>query len=344
MFRLANPYYLLLLLPLGFAAWWVFRRRSVPGLAFNWRARIPAPPRTWRIRAAAVCPALFLLGLALSTVALARPQKVFSRIWRNTEAIAIQMVVDVSGSMEALDFSTADRRRSRLDAVKDTFAEFIGQRPNDLVGLVTFGGYATSRVPLTIDHDALLHVLKGVEIPKPTLGSDGNVANQEEMLTAIGDGLATACGRLEHAVAKSRIAVLLSDGESNTGIIKPADASRAAKTLGVRVYTIGVGSNGRAPFIVRDMLGREQVQYANVTLDEKVLREIAQTTGGQYFNVRDPKGLRKAMEDIDRLEKTTIRSEIYSQYQELFLSFLLPGVALMLTAAGLNIAVSRLFV
>ena len=155
-------------------------------------------------------------------------------------------------------------------------------------------------------------------------------------MTAIGDALATACARLESAVVKSRIIVLLTDGESNTGIITPDQAMKAAKSMGVKVYTIGVGSNGRAPFLVRDVFGRQVIQYADVTLDENLLRSIASTTGGQYFNVTDPKGLGRAMEAIDKLEKTTINTELYNQYDEHFLTFLLPGLILLAAGAAMN--------
>ena len=333
--RFASPYYLLLLIPLAAAAWYVYRRRVTRALLFSPFSRIPAAHATWRTLIRPLLPALVLAGVGLAIVALARPQTVFSRTTRHTDAIAIEMVVDAAGAMAALDFATQVDQRSRLDVVKDTFGKFVQMRPNDLVGLVTFGGFASSRVPLTIDHEALLHSLSGVAIPNG-LDANGNPVNQEEMMTAIGDALATACARLQGAEVKSRIAVLLTDGESNTGIIKPEDAIKAAKTLGIRVYTIGVGSNTRAPFMVRDMFGRNVIQYAEVRLDEDLLRKIASGTGGQYFNVTDPKGLNRAMEAINKLEKTRIDAEQFNQYDEHFLLFLVPGLGLILLGAGLN--------
>jgi len=281
----------------------------------------------------------------LAIIALARPQTVFSRTRHSVDVIAIQMVVDVSGSMEALDMSIRTpagvKYRTRLDAVKETFARFVEERPDDLIGLVTFGGYATTRCPLTTDHSALLHVLKGVQIPKPAQDKDGRVINQEELLTAIGDALATACARMEHAEPKSKIIVLLSDGESNTGIIKPGEALEAAKKLDIKAYTIGVGSSDRAPFRGRDIFGRETIQYAHVSLDEKLLRKIADRTGGQYFNVRDPNGLKRAMDDINALEKTRVERDVYNQYNELFLWFLAPAVGLIVLATSFNMLVTR---
>jgi Ca-activated chloride channel family protein len=329
MFRFAHPAFFLLLVPLAAAVGFVYRRRPRQGLLFSALARVPATGPSWRALAANALPALWLAGLALAIAALARPQTVLSTSRRSADAIAIEMVVDLSGSMEALDLSVnsaaGTRWQTRLDVVKDTFAEFIRRRPGDLIGLVTFGGYASTRAPLTSDHEALLHVLKGVEIPKATQGADGQIANQEELLTAIGDGLATACARVERAEPKSRIAVLLSDGESNTGVVKPDEAIKVASKLGVKVYTIGVGTTGRAPFRGRDLFGQESIGYAHVTLDEALLRRIAQSTGGRYFNVRDPKGLELAMADIDKLETTRIEKTEYNQYNELYLRCLAPA-------------------
>jgi len=336
MFQFANPYYFFLFIPLLATFLAIYAPRVTSAVIFAPTNRLPAAQRSWRKLLRAVLPVLYLAGLSAAIISLARPQTVLSKTAVKANAIAIQMVVDVSGSMQALDFSTSDKYRSRLDVVKDTFAKFIERRPEDLIGLVTFGGFATCRVPLTIDHGALIHTLKGTEIPVPVLNAEGKVANQEEFLTAIGDALATACARLEKTDMKSKAIVLLSDGESNTGIIKPDDAMKIAKSLGIRVYTIGVGSNGRTPFRVRDALGRYSIQYAEVSIDENLLRRIAETNKGQYFNVRDPKGLTRALNEIDKLEKTAIKREIFNQYHEWYLYFLAPGLIILAAAALLN--------
>mgnify|MGYP000630992464 CR=1 FL=1 len=345
MFRFAAPYYLFLLAPVAAATLWTYRRRAAAGLLFAATDRLPRAGATWRARLALFFPLCQGLGLALAVAALARPQTVLSQIHRRANAIAIEMVVDVSGSMEALDMSEISggvfvKERTRLDAVKETFAAFIQERPDDLIGLVTFGGYAATRAPLTADHNALLHTLKGVEIPKTVQDRDGEVVNREELMTAIGDALATACARLERAEPKSKIIVLLSDGESNTGIIKPEQAAAIAKKMGLRVYTIGVGTTGTAPFRVRDRFGRPTIQAAQVSLDEDLLRRIAATTGGKYFNVRDPDGLKQALDDIGRLEKTAVARDVYYQADELFLRFLIPALALLAAGAGLNVWVA----
>ncbi len=341
MFRFADPYYLLLLLPLCVAGWAMLAPRRNHGILFAPTHRLPQTQLTWRKAIVTLAPWLFLAGAGLAIIALARPQTVFAKTARQADAIAIQMVVDISGSMKALDFSTRDNPRTRLDVVKETFTQFIEKRPDDLIGLVTFGGYAVSRVPLTIDHSVLLHVLKGVQIPKPALDANGQLTNQEELLTAIGDALTSACARLEKTEIKSKIIVLLSDGESNTGLIKPHEATKAAKALGIKVYTIGIGSNGNAPFMARDVFGRNVIQYAPVRIDEDLLRHIATTTGGQYFNVKDPKGLSRALADINKLEKTNIRKETYDQYTELFPRCLWPGIISLVLAVSLNMLVRK---
>lgn len=338
---LGSAIYLLLLLPLAVAAWFVYRRRVNQALLFAPFRRLPERRATWRTRLRPLAPLLYLAGAALVILALARPQTVFSRTVRKSDAIAIQMVVDCSGSMQALDFSTQERQRTRLDVVKETFAQFIRQRAGDLVGLVTFGGFASSRAPLTLDHEALLHSLQGVETARSRFDAEGQLLNQEEMLTAVGDALATACARLEGSDVKSRIIVLLSDGESNTGIVKPDEAVKAAKAMGVKIYTIGVGSNGRAPFLARDMFGRQTIGWAEVTLDEDLLRRIAGETGGRYFNVTDAKGLAQTLEAIGKLEKTTINTELYNKYDEHYLRFLIPALVLLGLGAWVNLWLGR---
>jgi len=239
--------------------------------------------------------------------------------------------------MEALDMSTRSptgkwNYRSRLDAVKETFRQFITDRPDDLIGLITFGGYASTRAPLTADHNVLLKVLEAVEIP--------HSQDSEETLTAIGDALATAAGRIEKAELKTRIIVLLSDGVSNTGIIKPEESIKAAKQLGLRVYTIGVGSTGSAPFWARDIFGNKSIGYAEVALDEALLKKIAADTGARYFNVLNPEGLTEAVKEINELEKTTVTTDIIYRYNELFMWFLIPSLFIMFLSLLVNMIIT----
>ena len=177
MLTFGDPFYFFLLLPAAAAAWFIYRRRVRAGIIFSAVSRCAQAGATWRVRASQVLPLLFLAGLVLAIVALARPRTVFSKTRRTTDVVAIQMVVDISGSMEALDLSirtaTGMDYRTRLEAVKEAFAEFVARRPDDLIGLVTFGGYASTRAPLTTDHDALVHVLDGIEVPKPYQDGEG---------------------------------------------------------------------------------------------------------------------------------------------------------------------------
>jgi Ca-activated chloride channel family protein len=330
--ELAYPLALLLLLPCLIGLWFVYRRSRKRAMLFS-GAPYATASTSWRLVFAQVIPALFVIGLMLGVVALARPRTVFSKSKRTVDAVGMMMVMDVSGSMEALDMSTKSptgnwNYKSRLEAVKETFQQFVTDRPDDLIGLVTFGGYASTRAPLTVDHNIVLTVLEAVEVP--------HSKDSEETLTAIGDALVTAAARLEKAELKTRIIVLLSDGVSNTGIIKPEEAMLAAKELGLRVYTIGVGSSGRAPFWMRDIFGKKTIGYAEVDLDEKLLKKIASETGARYFNVRDPKGLAKAVEEINKLEKTTVTTDVVYRYNELFLWWLAPSLLIMLFAAIIN--------
>ncbi|MGN0853500.1 MAG: VWA domain-containing protein [Kiritimatiellia bacterium] len=339
----AWPLCFLLAIPLAGAAWRMLRRGRRAGVKFAPVARLPVRTAGWRARVANGAPWFFLLGAALLMVAAARPRTALSRGNRSVDAIAIAMTVDVSGSMEALDLTPKGANYiTRLDVVKELFRKFIEARPDDLIGLVTFGGYASSRVPLTADHEALLHVLKGVEVPSVSYDANGRQVDPDETLTAVGDGLATALARLKDAEPKSKIVILLSDGVSNTGVVEPSQAAAAAEKLGIRVYTIGVGTNSRrTPFRARGMFGRTQISYAAIPFDESQLKSIAEKTHARYFSVRDAEGLKAALEEIDSLEKTPLDRTVYQRWDEHFAPFLLGGMVLVLLGVSLQMAASR---
>jgi len=342
----ANPWLLLFALPLGFAAWRLLRRGRRSGVRFSAVSRIPAKSAGWRAEVAALTPFALLAGLLLLVVAAARPRTPLAHEKKSVDAIAICMTVDVSGSMEALDLTPKGERFSRettrLAVVKKLFANFVEKRPDDLIGLVTFGGYASTRSPLTADHEALLNVLSGVEIPSVAVDAQGRPIAGDEQMTAIGDGLATALARLKDAKPKSKVVILLSDGVSNTGAVEPDEAAATAAKMGVKVYAIGVGTRSiRTPIFARDFFGRQVVQYADMTFDEKQLKSIAAKTGGTYFPVNDRGSLEDALEEIDKLETTKIEADAYDRWSEHFPMFLLAGAVLVFAAVSLSMSAAR---
>ena len=279
-------------------------------------------------------------------LAAARPRTSLAHEKKSVDSIAIAMTVDVSGSMEALDLTPKGEKfsavKTRLAVVKKLFAEFVEKRPDDLIGLIAFGGYASTRSPLTADHEALLNCLKGVEIPTVALDAHGNAIAQDEAMTAIGDGLATALARLKDAKPTSKIVILLSDGVSNTGAVEPDEAAATAAKMGIKVYVIGVGTKAsHTPIIDTDMFGRKVVRYVSMSFDEKQLKGIAQKTGGRYFAVNDRDALVSALEEIDQLETTEIEADIYDRWSEHFAIFLLVGAFLVLIAVSLSMSAAR---
>ncbi len=339
--HLAHPIWLLLMVPVLIAAWRMLARRIRKGLRFASVERLTHPSPSLRIRILVLLPWLFCLSLFLLVLAMARPRRELTSFRREADAISIQMVVDVSGSMEALDLSreTPDgiEYLTRLDVVKDVFAQFVALRPDDKIGLISFGGFASSLAPLTLDHAALMEILADLEIPRPIQDpSSGDILNAEERMTAIGDALALACVRLRDAETASRIIVLLSDGDSNAGVLDPMEAVEIALALGFRVYTIGVGSTGYAPVRVTDGAGRQHIRNAWISFDESALIEIAERTGGQYFSALDEEGLMRAIESINELETTLVSQQILERHAEYFRWFLLPALILLLLSTSLS--------
>lgn len=269
--------------------------------------------------------ALRLLVLALVVFAAARPQTGRSESSIRTEGIDIALVLDTSGSMQAQDFQP----KNRLHVAKEVVKEFISKRKHDRIGLVVFSAQALSQCPLTLDYDVLNGLVDRVDF--------GMLENG----TAIGVALATACNRLKDSTAKSRIVVLLTDGQNNTGIISPPASADIAKSLGIKVYTIGVGTRGMAPFPVDDPLfGRRLVQM-QVDLDEETLQQIARTTGGEYFRATDAEELLRIYDRIDELEKTAIETKTFTNYTDKYLLLTLPALLLLVLELGLGESVWR---
>lgn len=310
--ELVHPWALALLLPLLAYLLWLRRTRPaaipLPGAsalaspgrrAARWWARVPELAR--------------VLALALLVVALARPRTGASVTESRAEGIAIVVAMDVSSSMLAEDFRPANR----LEVAKRTTARFVAGRRADRIGLVAFAGEALTQVPTTTDYSLLISALQALE---PGALRDG---------TAIGMGLATATNRLRQVEGASKVVILLSDGENNRGEIDPRDAARAAAALGVRVFTIGVGSHGMARVPVARTASGLRYAYLPVRIDEALLTEIATSTGGRYFRATDTETLRRIYAEIDRMVKTPVSVRRYTRHTELYLPFLLAGAALL---------------
>ncbi len=315
--RLHDPWLLLLLLLLPLA-WWAWRRRARPAtLRFPALASIVAVGPGRRAHWRWVPTALRLAAGALLLVALARPQmgKAESRVF--SEGIDIMLAVDVSGSMLAEDFTVNGARASRLEAVKSVVRQFVDGRPNDRIGLVLFAARPYTQCPLTFDHGWLL---KNLERAKVGMIEDG---------TAVGSALATAVSRLEPSTAKSKIVVLLTDGQSNAGKVSPTTAAQAAATLGYRVYTIGAGTRGLAPYPATDMFGNRIYQPMQVDIDEDTLTKIAEETGGKYFRATDTASLEKIYEEIDQLEKSPAEAPRFLDYREIGIWLIAPALLLL---------------
>ena len=322
----ANPTYLyLLLLLVPLIGWYIYKlHKSQASLQVSSSEAFQLPgTSSWKVYMRHLPFVLRMLAIALLIVVLARPQSTNS--WQNssTEGIDIVMAMDISTSMLAEDL-----KPNRLEAAKDVAASFINGRQNDNIGLVVFAAESFTQCPLTIDHGVLLNLFKDMQ---PGIIQDG---------TAIGLGLANAVSRIKDSQAKSKVIILLTDGVNNTGEIAPVTAAEIAKTFGIRVYTIGVGTQGEAPYPIPTAFG---VQYQNVPveIDEQVLKQIASTTGGQYFRATDNSSLKEIYSEIDQLEKTKISVQEFSKKQEEYKNWALLVFALLLIEVLLRNTVLR---
>ncbi len=259
-----------------------------------------------------------LLAAALMIVGLARPQRGHSRTEVTANGIDIVLGLDVSGSMQALDFLVDNQRVNRIEVVKSVVSKFIEQRPDDRIGLIAFAAAPYLVSPLTLDHDWLLQNLERVST---AAGNDDG--------TAIGSAIAAGVNRLRTTNAKSKVMILLTDGMNNTGKISPLAAAEAAKAMGVKIYTIGVGVRGMAPIPVRDQAGNMRLVMDKVDVDEKTLQTVAGETGGTFYRATDTDSLQKIYEQINRLEKTAQTVKKFEHYDELYSWALMPAVALL---------------
>jgi Ca-activated chloride channel homolog len=259
-----------------------------------------------------------LLAAALMIVGLARPQRGHSRTEVTANGIDIVLDLDVSGSMQALDFLVDGHRVNRIQVVKSVVAKFIEERPNDRIGLIAFAAAPYLVSPITLDHDWLLQNLERVSTAVG--GDDG---------TAIGSAIAASVNRLRTTAAKSKVVILLTDGMNNTGKISPIAAAEAAKAMGVKIYTIGVGVRGMAPIPVRDQAGNMRMIMDKVDVDEKTLQTVAEDTNGTFYRATDTDSLQKIYDQINRLEKTAQTVQKFEHYDELYSWALIPAVGIL---------------
>ena len=311
----ASPYYLwllTLLVPMiGYYVW-----RTLQGgaaIRISSVAGVVRVPRTVRYYLRHLPFVLRAAAFALIVVALARPQDVEQNVRTNTEGIDIMLAIDVSGSMLARDF-----KPDRITAAKEVAGSFIADRYGDRIGLVAFAGEAFTQSPLTTDQSTLQTLLARI---RSGLIEDG---------TAIGNGLATAVNRLRESEAKSKVIILLTDGVNNRGEIAPLTAAEIAKAQGIRVYTIGVGTEGMAPYPAIDMFGNITFVNQKVEIDEKTLTAISDMTGGKYFRATDKAKLKAIYDEINQLEKSKVEVTEHISYHELYLAWALAALGLLL--------------
>lgn len=317
-------YFLLLLLLIPMIAWYIWKQKTAHATLQISSIRffsLVKPSRKTYLRH---LPFAFrVLSIIFLITALARPQSTNQLRNVSTEGIDIIVSLDISGSMQAMDFQP-----NRLEAAKEVAIEFIKGRPNDRMGLVIFAAESFTQCPLTLDHNVLTNLFRDVRIG---MLEDG---------TAIGMGLATAVNRIKDSDAKSKVIILLSDGENNRGQIAPLTAAEIARTFGVRVYTIGVGTIGMAPFPINTVFG-QQVQEMEVKIDEPMLTEIAELTGGQYFRATDRQALEGIYQEIDAMEKNKIEVQEYTRHAEEFVLFALLALLFLLLEIVLRNTVLR---
>jgi Ca-activated chloride channel family protein len=303
--RFEDSWLLLLGLIIPLIVYRYIRRDGVGQLRFSSLKTLKRLPTSKSVYLRHSLIVLRSLCILLLVVAIARPQSGKKTSEIITEGVDIMLVLDTSGSMRALDFKEKGKRINRLGVVKNVVADFIKGRENDRLGMVVFAEQAFTQCPLTLDHGVVLSFLEKVEIG---MAGDG---------TAIGSAIGTAVKRLKNIKAKSKIIILLTDGRNNMGRLTPEKAAQIARKYGVKIYTIGAGTKGKAPFLVNTFFGPRYV-YKQVDLDEGALKQIADITGGQYFRATDTESLKSIYAQIDKMEKSEVKVKEYMEYDELF--------------------------
>lgn len=324
-FSFLHPeYFYLLLILIPMIGWYIWKQHtanaSLQISSLKFFSKIGKSRKTYFRHIPFVLRCLALISII---VALARPQSTNQLRNVTTEGIDIMISLDISGSMLAMDF-----KPNRMEVAKEVAIDFIKGRPNDRIGLVIFAAESFTQCPLTLDHNVLINLFREV---RTGMLEDG---------TAIGMGLATAVNRIKDSDSKSKVIILLSDGENNRGQIAPLTAAEIARTFGVRVYTVGVGSVGTAPFPIQTVFG-QQVQNMEVRIDEEMLQEIADITGGRYFRATDRTALERIYREIDEMEKHKIEVQEYTRHSEEFLPFALLALLFLLAEIVLRNTILR---
>jgi len=317
MIRFLQPEWFWAFTLLPFVILWRGRRGPVAAVEYSDISLARDVARRTRSRIGGIAWLLPICAAALMIVGLARPQQTHSRTEITVNGIDIVLGLDVSGSMQALDFSVGNHRVNRIAVVKAVVSQFIDERPNDRIGLIAFTAYPYIVSPLTLDHDWLLQNLERINVG---IGDDG---------TAIGSAIAAAVNHLRTTAAKSKVVILLTDGVNNSGKISPLAAAEAARALGVKVYTIGVGVRGKAPIPVRDEAGRMRVVTMIVDVDEKTLQAVAEETGGRFYRATDTDSLQKIYEQINRYETSAQSVQKFEHVEELYRWALYPSLGLL---------------
>src|SRR5688572_18559898 len=314
----AHPWFLLLLLALPVLAWWRGRSGRQAAFLYSSVQLVKSVANLKRSRAGQFLAAMRWLTLALFIVGLARPQLIESEASVKASGVDIVVALDLSGSMESEDFELRGERVNRLVIAKDVLKKFVDRRPSDRIGLVAFAGKPYIAAPLTLDHDFLVQNIDRLQLHSI---EDG---------TAIGSGLAAAVNRLRDLESKSKIVILMTDGQNNAGKIPPLTAAEAAEALKIKVYTIGVGTRGTARMPRTDMFGRKRYVQVPVDIDEPTLKSIAEKTGGKYFRADSSETLKAIYGEIDKLETTEREMKKYVRIEELFPWAVIPGFGLLL--------------
>jgi Ca-activated chloride channel homolog len=315
--RFLQPEWFWLLALLPIVMLWRGRRGPVAAIEYSDVSLAREVARTSRSRIGRFVWLLPILAGVLMIAGLARPQRAHSRTEVTANGIDIVLALDVSGSMQALDFQINHRRVNRIEVVKSVVSKFIDERPDDRIGLIAFAGAPYLVSPITLDHDWLQQNLERVSIG----GADDG--------TAIGSAIAASVNRLRLTPAKSKVVILLTDGVNNTGKISPLAAAEAAKAMGVKIYTVGVGVRGDAPIPIRDAAGNFRIITAKVDVDERTLQAVAEETGGKFYRATDTDSLQKIYEQINQFEKTAQTVQKFERTEELYSWALIPSLGIL---------------